>query len=180
VLEARLPEPWKSFLEEVDADCTGPAELHCVGGFVLTALYGMPRPTADVDVLSIAPRSERELILEIAGMGSPLHKKSGLYIQLVTIAAVPEDYERRMAEIFPSTFSQLKLLALDAYDIALSKIERNSQRDRDDVRFLKKRVPLDLRILRQRYLNELRPLLGNPQREDLTLKLWMEMLSEND
>jgi hypothetical protein len=30
------------------------------------------------------------------------------------------------------------------YDLALSKLERNSQKDRDDVRFLARSVPLDL------------------------------------
>ena len=63
-------------------------------------------------------------------------------------------------------------------DIALSKLERNSQKDRDDVRFLGRSIPLDLAILQQRYEAELRWQLGRPDREDLTMKLWMEMLSE--
>ena len=31
--------------------------LDCIGGFVVTMLYGLNRPTADVDVLGIAPRA---------------------------------------------------------------------------------------------------------------------------
>jgi hypothetical protein len=68
-------------------------------------------------------------------------------------------------------------MALDPYDIALSKLERNSQKDRDDVRFLGWSIPLDLAILQERYEAELGWQLGRPDREDLTMKLWMEMLS---
>jgi len=67
---------------------------------------------------------------------------------------------------------------LDPYDLALSKLERNIQRDRDDVRHLASFVPLDLEILKERYGRELRWQLGNPEREDLTLKLWIEMIEE--
>ena len=80
--------------------------------------------------------------------------------------------------MFPGTYRHLRMMALDPYDIALSKLERNSQKDRDDVRFLAKTVPFDVGILQERYDNELRWQLGRPEREDLTLRLWMEMLSE--
>jgi hypothetical protein len=69
-------------------------------------------------------------------------------------------------------------MALDPYDIALSKLERNSQKDRDDVRHLSRTVPFNLATLQQRYETELRWQLGRPDREDLTMKLWTEMLSE--
>ena len=91
-------------------------------------MYGFPRPTADVDVLSIVPGTQRAFVLESAGKGSPLHKKHRLYINCVTVAAIPEDYEERLTEMFPGSFSRLRLLALDPYDIALTKLERNSQR----------------------------------------------------
>ncbi|MGI8835129.1 MAG: DUF6036 family nucleotidyltransferase [Pyrinomonadaceae bacterium] len=69
-------------------------------------------------------------------------------------------------------------LTLDPYDLALSKLERNTQRDRDDVRHLARTVPFDLGVLRERYQKELRPDLGNPEREDLTLQLWREAIEE--
>jgi hypothetical protein len=71
-------------------------------------------------------------------------------------------------------------MALDPYDIALSKLERNSQKDREDVRFLSRSIPFDLDKLQQRYETELRWQLGRPDREDLTMKLWMEMLLEQE
>ncbi len=73
----------------------------------------------------------------------------------------------------------MRLLALDPYDLALAKIERNIDRDREDVKFLARAALFDLRILEERYFKELRPVLGNPAREDLTLRLWVEMIEED-
>lgn len=96
----------------------------------------------------------------------------------VGVAHVPENYEDRLTEIFPHSFQHLRLQALDPYDLALSKLERNIQRDRDDVKHLAKSVPLDLELLEDRYRKELRWQLGNPDREDLTLRLWLEAIQE--
>jgi hypothetical protein len=67
---------------------------------------------------------------------------------------------------------------LDPYDVALSKLERNIHRDRDDVRHPARVIPFDLALLRERYQKELRWQLGNPAREDLTLQLWTEAIEE--
>jgi hypothetical protein len=87
--------------------------------------------------------------LELGMQGGPLHKKYKIYLDRVGVAKVPENYnyEDRLTEIFPRTFKHLRLLALDPYDLALSKLERNIQRDRDDVKHLAKVVPLDLEVL---------------------------------
>ncbi len=110
--------------------------------------------------------------------GGPLHKKYKIYLHRVGIAKVPENYEDRLSEIFPKVFKHLRLLALDPYDLALSKLERNIERDREDVKHLAKFVPFDLEVLKARYENELRWQLGNPEREDLTLRLWIEAIQE--
>ena len=81
-------------------------------------------------------------------------------------------------EMFPQSFKHLRLFACDPYDVALAKLERNIQRDRDDVRHLARTIPFDLQTLKERYERELRPILGNPDREDLTLRLWLEAIEE--
>ncbi len=49
----RVPaEPWRSFLAELDAALNAEVELRCLGGFVVTQLYGIGRETADIDFLS--------------------------------------------------------------------------------------------------------------------------------
>ena len=163
-------EPWKSFFTEIDNSLQEDVELHCLGGFVMTMLYGLDRPTADVDVLPLGSAATKTLI-HLSGAGSALHKKYRIYLQVVGIAPIPFNYDDRLTEMFAKTFNHLRLFALDPYDLALSKIERNTQRDRDDVKHLARTVPLDLDVLRERYEKELQPDLGNPRREDLTLKL---------
>ncbi|HWZ99017.1 MAG TPA: DUF6036 family nucleotidyltransferase [Candidatus Dormibacteraeota bacterium] len=173
-----IPEPWRSFLAELDEKATAETRLDCMGGFVVSMEYGFSRETADLDVLVIAPREQVAPLLELGKQGGPLHKKYKVYLDHVGVAKVPDGYEERLREMFPGTYKHLRLCALDAYDLALSKLERNIQRDRDDVKHLARSVPLDLKVLEERYQQELRWQLGNREREDLTLKLWMEMIKE--
>jgi len=149
-----------------------------MGGFVVTMVYGFSRSTADLDVLEIAPAAAGRSMLELGMQGGPLHKKYKVYLDRVGVAKVPENYEDRLTEIFPKAFKHLRLLALNPYDLALSKLERNIQRDRDDVKHLAKTVPFDIEVLKKRYQKELRWQLGNPEREDLTLRLWIEAIEE--
>jgi len=43
---------------------------------------------------------------------------------------------------------------------------------------LARTAPFDLEVLQERYLQELRWQLGNPEREDLTLRFWIEAIQE--
>lgn len=173
-----LAEPWKSFLAELDGSCSGEVVLHCIGGFVVTQLYGLARPTLDIDAIMISPRDQRARLMQHGQKGGPLHQKHGVYLDVVTIAAFPEDYDERLTAVYSDSFSHLRLFALDPYDLALTKLERNTQKDRDDVKHLAHTIPLDLQVLQKRYEKELRLYLGNPQREDLTLQLWIEAIEE--
>lgn len=173
-----IPEPWLSFLHELDSAVHEPVRLDCMGGFVVTMVYGFSRATGDLDILEIAPSAAGRSMLELGMQGGPLHKKYKIYLDRVGVAKVPDSYEERLTEIFPNVFEHLRLLALDPYDLALSKLERNIQRDRDDVKYIAKSIPLDLEVLKDRYKKELRWQLGNPEREDLTLRLWIEAIEE--
>jgi hypothetical protein len=119
-----------------------------MGGFVVTQLYGFSRETSDLDVLVIAPGEQRAALLELGARGGALHRKYKVYLDYVGVAKVPEDYEERLTEMFPGAYEHLRLCALDPYDLALSKLERNIQRDRDDIKHLAGSVPLDLEILK--------------------------------
>jgi hypothetical protein len=173
-----IPEPWLSFFREIDEKLSEKIEIECLGGFVITQIFGLARTTADLDVISVMPKNQSDFLFEIGGEGSVLHQKHKVYLDWVGIARIPENYDERLTEIFADTFQNIRFFALDPYDIALAKIERNIQRDRDDVKHLAKIVPFDLEVLKLRYEIELRPILGNPSREDLTLKLWIEAIEE--
>ena len=77
------PEPWHSFLTELDNALGTQIVLHCHGGFVVTMLYGCPRQTEDIDCLEILPNDQVGRVLDMAGMSSPLHDTHGVYLQHV-------------------------------------------------------------------------------------------------
>lgn len=170
----RVTPPWRQFLAEVDQLLAAPVELHCLGGFAITECYGLPRPTSDVDYIAVRPLDAQRYLEEIAGRGSALAKKYRVYLQYVGVVDLPEDYEQRLLEVYPRAFRCLRIFALEAYDLVLSKLERNSPKDREDVEFLVQRIPLDPKVLSYRYEKELRPYLANAERHDLTLKLWLD------
>jgi len=59
-------------------------------------LYGLPRPTLDVDCISVIPTEETAPIQSLAGADSALHKKHAVYLRYVGIVTVPENYSERL------------------------------------------------------------------------------------
>jgi Nucleotidyltransferase of unknown function (DUF6036) len=145
--------------------------LQCLGGFVVTQHYGQGRETSDIDCIALIGSKA----IGFAGDGSDLHKKYRVYLQYVTIATPPCDYAGRLQGMFPEApWKHLKLFALDATDLALSKLERNFDRDREDFQLLFRADLIDLAVLEKRYYEELRPyLLSNLDWHDKTLSLWL-------
>lgn len=174
-------EPWRAFLAELDTRLTTPVELHCLGGFVVTQHYGVAgRETSDIDFLAARIKARAVDLEALAGLHSPLHRRFRLYLQHVTVVTPPCDYERRLVRMFPAApWQHIRLLALDATDLALSKLERNSDRDRDDFLRLATAGLIDRSAFQQRYAEELRPyLLARHEWHDQTLALWIEMADE--
>ncbi len=171
-----LPSPWKEFLSALDDMLTEPVELHCIGGFVLTLFYGLPRTTGDIDYYTAIPPN---LDLDaMAGQGSALHGKHKVWLHRVGVANLPEDYTTRLSEMASGQFKRLKILVPDAYDCILSKLERASPKDRDDTDYLFRSQKLDAQVLRDRYKNELRHnLIGKIEWHDQTLELWIDIFT---
>ena len=174
----RMPhEPWRSFLHDLDHELQEQTELHCFGGFVVTEYYGLSRATGDIDILE-SRGTDVATIARLAGKGSALHTRHRVYIDVVTIADVPDDYDTRLIEMPVPGLTNLRLRAFEQHDLVLAKLSRNIDRDREDVVALAKGPGLDIGLLNQRYLEEVRPKLCSPDREDLTLELWTEMIQE--
>jgi hypothetical protein len=169
-----LPEPWLSFFDEVDQLIQEPVELHCLGGFVVIHLYGVARTTNDCDFLTVVPDPRSQLVTRIGGRDSELHKRYRVYLDHVVVAQTPDGYEDRLIPLFPGRWTNLKLFALEAHDIALAKLTRNYERDRDDVQRLARAGHLDPEILKRRYVLELRPYLLREAWHDQTLEMWLE------
>jgi Nucleotidyltransferase of unknown function (DUF6036) len=175
----RLPEPWQSFLAEIDRAAAHTLDLHCIGGFAVTLRYGLMRPTGDIDVAEVIPSETKAWLAEFAGEGTPLHKRFKIYVQIVTIADLPYLYEERLTEMFAGSFQNLRLFVLDPYDLVLSKLTRNLEVDLEDAKYLARTENLDLGALEARYRSELRPYVtGRPEKHDRTLRLWLEAIRE--
>lgn len=174
-----IPEPWGAFLRELDRVAIKPVSFHCLGGFVITRYYGFDRETSDVDVLAVTPETEAADLLEAGGKGSPLHRKFRIYLDMVTVLdAFPEDYDNRLVEMFPRRLEKIRLYATEAHDLALMKLGRNIERDREDVKYLARTKFLTAEVLRERYAREMRPYLAASKKYDEILDLWTEMIEE--
>jgi hypothetical protein len=91
---------------------------------------------------------------------------------------VPDDYAARLETMDIEGLTRLRLKVFERHDLVLAKLCRNIDRDREDVVALARGPGLDIDVLRQRYQAELRPKLGRPEREDLTLRLWIDIIEE--
>jgi hypothetical protein len=86
----KMPEPWLSFFRDIDEKMSEQIDLECLGGFVITQLYGLARTTADVDIISVNPKIQSKILLELAGEGSVLHRKHKVYLDLVESLSFPK------------------------------------------------------------------------------------------
>ena len=113
-------------------------------------------------------------------LGGPLFQKYGVYLDRVTVAQPPYEYESRLQGDVSWSISKLApdgtlihtIWRLPSSNATSSETEATC--DTWLVPFL-----FDLELLRHRYQQELRPYLGNPKREDLTLQLWIEAIEED-
>ncbi|MFN7919487.1 MAG: DUF6036 family nucleotidyltransferase [Bryobacteraceae bacterium] len=101
------------------------------------------RATADIDVLTVAPHSTSSRLVELAGKESALRRRHGVYLDVVTVATAPEDYEARASPLYPDEWAKLCLFVLEPHDLALTKLEHNFELDRSDVEYLARSGYLD-------------------------------------
>ena len=173
------PEPWFAFLRDLDQAAAEPTALPCFGGFVVTQFYGLSRTTVDLDVLDVAPIAARNRLVAAAGKGSPLALKHKVYLDVVGVAEVPYEYESRLKPIYDGFFQNLRLAVMDPYDLALSKLKRDSDRDFQDVMFLAQSTPFDLDLFERRYRQELWPyLLGDKKQPDYSFDIWLQSIRQ--
>ncbi len=149
-----LPSPWLEFLTDVDHNLSEAVELHCVGGFVLAAVYGIARTTNDLDYIFAIPNQEHAELNRIAGQDSDLAKKHKVFLQMVGVADYPENYERRLTTL-PLGLKKLTLRVFDPYDLLLSKLTRNNPKDMQDAQALIKKLDLKFDVLIERFRTEM-------------------------
>ena len=173
------PSPWKEFLQALDKKMTEVCRLPCFGGFAVTLAYGLSRLTFDIDVLDVAPPHAVEVLMREGGKGSPLAIKHKIYLDFVGIANPPYDYESRLRPLYKAAFQHLHLLVMDPYDVALTKLKRDSDKYFQDMLHLAEKIPFDLDVFEKRYKEELRDnTTGRPEDNDVTFNRWKEAVLE--
>ena len=119
-------------LTALDSALAQDTDLHCRGGFVLAEHYEFNRPTADLDILE-SIGTPKALLAQLAGCGSALHQRHVVYLDIVTVADVPDHYEARLVPMDVAGLRRLRLKAFERHDLVLAKLCRNIDRDRQDV-----------------------------------------------
>lgn len=146
-----------------------------MGGFAVVEAYGLVRATADTDVIAVLPYQTAVLLVGIAGKESALYRQHNLYLDVVTVATAPENYESRLVALYPNRWRFLHLFVLEPHDLALTKLERNWERERSDVLHLARSGDQQAPTFSKRYHQEMRPyVIANVSWHDQTLVMWVE------
>lgn len=172
-MEITLPKPWPEFLREVDLALEQAVNLHCLGGFILVVLYGAPRTTVDLDYISVYPPEAAAKLEIIAGERSALAKKCKVFLHSVSgTSDFPDEYQSRL-QLLRLGLQHLQLWALDPYDLVLSKLSRNSPKDRDDVKFVAEALSLEFDVVYARWEKQMKPWMPRVEWHEQTLtQLW--------
>jgi hypothetical protein len=105
----------------LERELTQDRELHCMGGFVLAEYYELVRATGDVDVLESAG-TDKATIARLGGRDSPRHKRHRVYIGIVTVADVPDDYGTRLVAMDIEGLTRRRLKVFERHDLVLAKL----------------------------------------------------------
>ncbi len=120
------------FLRELGSVLREPVTLRIGGSIALIQNGLLERATEDVDVVDEIPdeiRAQNVLL-------DRLKKRYGIYIAHFQSHYLPEGWQARLHD--GGTFGQIKVLYVDPYDIAVGKLFSRREKDRDDLRMLKR------------------------------------------
>ena len=71
-------------------------------------------------------------------------------------------------------------MVMDPYDVALTKLKRDSDKDFQDMLQLAEKIPFDLDLFEKRYKEELRDnTTGKAEANDITFNRWLEAILED-
>jgi hypothetical protein len=130
LVEATQPETVRQFLRELGAHFTRPVRL-AIGGSIALILPGyLSRATEDIDIVD-------EIPAEVRGERATLDRLRAAYgLQLTHFQShyLPSGWEERLHSLEP--FGQLQAHLVDVYDVFLSKLFSQRDKDRADLRLL--------------------------------------------
>lgn len=132
----------ETFFREIDraweATQSDKIPLQVIGSGALFLQTDYSRTTKDGDVLeTLQVTAElKEKLTKLAGKRSPLHKRTGLYLDIVIpgLPFLPHGPRFHPQKKLNEDLRHFSIEALDVIDVVVSKLKRFKQNDADDVR----------------------------------------------
>jgi hypothetical protein len=129
------------FFRDLDGRWGGPPRgrirLRIIGSSALVLQTGYERGTKDSDVLETDDLTVhvKKRMLDLAGEGSELHRKHGLYIDVVSsgIPFLPQGALYHPQAALNAALSHFELEVLDIVDVVVAKLKRFHANDRSDI-----------------------------------------------
>ena len=170
IMDATQPETILQLFRDLGSGIDRPARLD-VGGSTSLILAGtLSRQTDDIDVVDEVPAEIRlryDLLDRIV-------KRYGLALTHFQSHYLPGGWSDRVRSL--GRFGKLDVYLVDAYDVLLSKLFSDRDKDLDDLRAAAPRV--DKPTLEARLRREAGPLLGEPQLAASARRNWYVVYGE--
>lgn len=142
------------FLQSLDERIAESRTLVVIGGAAAALAYGIARATIDID--TITDISDLEAALERA------RDDTGLDVPLQTVGVhdAPYCFEDRLV-LLELGLSKLRIVVPEKHDLALMKVVRGQDNDREAIQQIAERVGLDERTLVDRFKHEMTHAIGS-------------------
>jgi len=132
----------EAFFREIDKlwQSPGPERipLRVIGSGALFLQTSYNRATNDGDVLETLQLTAeiKDKLTALAGRHTPLHKRTGLYLDIVLpgLPFLPHAPRFQFLKTLNAGLRRFSIEALDVTDVVVSKLKRFNQNDADDVR----------------------------------------------
>ena len=164
-----------------------PMDIYAVGGTALT-LLGLKDSTRDIDFNIDSSKGYAEAEKLFLRMGfkkigpTKWETDIGFFIDFyqegyIFSVQLPADYEKTSIEI--RNFGKIRLLAINPYDIIITKLGRSDSKDFDDIKTILMKERINLGKLADRYIRTMENSLVPNARENMLILLRKRMLEWN-
>jgi hypothetical protein len=168
--DATSPEAIADFLRTLGEKIHTPARL-AIGGSASLILWGMlQRPTDNVDAVSEVPAPIR---VECDLLGR-LTARFGLRLAHFQSCYLPTGWERRLQPFL--RFGSVDVRLVEPFDTFAGKLFSEREKDRDDLRMLKRAVNRE--AIEERLKSSCAGLLGDPARRAMAERNWYILFGE--